>query len=338
MNTTETLESLIRRYVILGKKSPKGYEVVKCASCNDYKTRGGFKFEGNSVHYQCFNCSTSTGYDPILTPYSIGDKFKDILLAFGIPEAEIDTVISYNFFKPKSEQVKVEKPKRTGLELPSTEHPLPHRSVKVTSDESPWCEVAKHYILSRSLKLTDFDFYVSDETAYAGRLLIPYIFRDKVIYWQGRSMDDDIISPRYKNPSVEKENIFFNMDELYRFTDEPLFVVEGPLDAISIGKNAIALAGSALTEFKQKELLKIATRRRVIFVIDKNLPGYKLGNQILKDGQDKEVYVTCFPDNIEDANDALQKLGRLWMASHLSSTASKGFAGRLLLELHCSKT
>jgi len=165
--------------------------------------------------------------------------------------------------------------------------------------------------------------------------LIPYFFRNKIIYWQGRSLDDEVISPRYKNPSVEKDNIFFNMDELYRYTSEPLFVTEGPIDAISIGKNAVALLGSVLSDFKRNELKKAAQRRKVVFVIDKNSTGLKLGQEVLRDGAGLEWYITCFPDNYEDSNDALQKLGRLWIASHLSTTACKGFEGNLMLKMNC---
>jgi len=337
VNPNENLEALIRRYVVLGPRSTTGFETVKCAVCNDYKVRGGFKFEGDSVFYSCFNCSCKAGYDPTEERHSIKQKMKEVLLSFGIPEAEIIQIVSFNFFKEKKQVVK-ESSKPTGLELPTKEIPLPRGSVLVTSGASPWCEVAEQYLKARALKPTDLDWYVTDETSYAGRLLIPYFFKDRIIYWQGRSMDDETISPRYKNPTVEKSNIFFNADELYRYTSDPLFVTEGPLDAISIGSNAVALLGSTLTEFKRAELRKAATRRRVIFVIDKNQNGFKLGNDVLKAGEGLEWYVTVFPDNVEDANDALQKLGRLWVATHLSTTACKGFQGRLLLEMKCSKT
>lgn len=331
----ENLESLIRRYVVLGKISPTGFETVKCAVCNDYKIRGGFKFDGDSIFYSCFNCSCKAGYDPTVSRRTIQQKFKQVLLAFGIPEAEITKTVGFNFFKEKKEAVKVTKP--TEMELPMKEVPLPTGSVLVTSGTSPWCEVAEQYLSARALKPTDYDWYVTDAPSHAGRLLIPYFFRGKIIYWQGRSMDDETIMPRYKNPLIEKGNIFFNADEVYRYTSEPLFVTEGPLDAISIGSNAVALLGSTLTDFKRAELLKAATRRKVIFVIDKNSNGFKLGNNILKD-EGLEWYVTVFPDNVEDANDALQKLGRLWVATHLSTTACKGFQGKLLMELKCKHT
>ena len=254
----EDLESLIRRYIILGKVSPKGFETVKCAKCNDYKTRGGFKFDAGIVGYSCFNCGAKAKYDS--NKNSISGAMKEILLAFGIPEGEIDGCVNLSFFKEKKTATSIE-PTKKHLELPTVEAPLPSSSVLITTDDSPWCEVAREYLNARGISPTDSPFYVSDNEKWICRVIIPYIFREKIVYWQARSMDDELITPRYKNPSIEKENLFFNMDEIYRYTDEPLFVTEGPLDALSIGKNAVALLGSTLSEFKERELKKAALRR-----------------------------------------------------------------------------
>ena len=330
---SNNLESLIRQYVLLGPISAKGFEVIKCAVCNDYQTRGGFKFDGDSVFYSCFNCQCKAGYNVEKNKHSITKKFKDVLIAFGIPESDIIKTVSFNFFKDKKEEVIKLETKQSGLEFPLTEINLPSNSIKIDSNDSIWCEIAEQYLTNRSLKISDFSTvpYITETSSYIGRILIPYVFRDKIIYWQGRAMDESI-TPRYKNPSIEKNNIFYNMDEIYRYTTEPLFVTEGPLDAVSIGKNAVAILGSTLSEFKLKELSKIADRRKIIFVIDKNQNGFKLGREILNIDI---FYISTFPDNIEDSNDALQKFGRIWMINQLLNNAVKGFKSQLLLKLKC---
>jgi DNA primase len=113
-----------------------------------------------------------------------------------------------------------------------------------------------------------------------------------------------------------------------------LFVTEGSLDSISIGTTAVALLGSDLSEFQERELTKAASRRKVIFVIDKNSNGYKLGQKVLNH---PDWYVTCFPDNIEDSNDALKKYGRLWVVNYVTTSAVKGISGKTLLELKCKR-
>jgi hypothetical protein len=335
IHSSDDLESLIRRYVILGKMSPKGFHSVKCQVCNDYQERGGFKFEGDTVGYNCFNCGAKAVYlpDDPDSKYSISKNMKEILISFGIPDDEIKKTISLRFFNPNEKKETVTQEKKN-LSFPINEIDLPKDSYSILKDDSIWGEIARMYLRNRGIDLTT-PFFVSESEKYVGRVIIPYYFRDKIIYWQGRALDDTI-TPRYKNPVADKDNIFFNMDEIYRYTDDPLFVTEGPLDSLSIGRTAVATLGSSLSEFQMRELKKAASRRKIIFVIDKNRNGYKLGMSVLSD-DNPNFYVACFPDNIEDANDALQKLGKLFIASHLSSTAVNGFSGKLLLEMKCSK-
>lgn len=331
MTPREDLESLIRRYVVLGPVTSKGFHQVKCQVCNDYKVRGGFNFIGEEVIYNCFNCGTKTRYDG---GRSISDNMKNVLISFGVPEDEIKKAVNYKFFV-KDDPAPEKTPQEKKMELPYKEAPLPDGSVKITTDDSPWCEVAREYLNGRGIDPAAMDFYVTDNEKHMCRVIIPYIFRNRIVYWQGRSMDP-AIEPRYKNPTVDRENIFFNMDEVYRYTDDPLFVTEGPLDALSVGRQAVATLGSSLSEFHIRELKKAASRRKVIFVIDKNRNGYKLGTSVLGMGEEN-FYVAVFPDNIEDANDALGKLGKLFVAAHLVTTAAKGFQGKLILEMKCSK-
>lgn len=326
MVSNEDLETIIRRHVFLGKKSPQGYEIIKCNSCNDYKERAGFKFESGVIQYHCFNCSIHAVYDANINRRKLSVKMNSVLNSFGIPETEIQKSLFFNtkiYEKLKPQDIKTS--------LPTQEIKLPEGSVLVNTDDSVWCEVAREYLKIRNIDSSKF--YVTDHDSYAGRLIIPYYFKGKLIYWQGRALDESI-EPRYKNPTVEKDNIFFNMDEVYRYTNEPLFVTEGATDSLSIGNNAVSILGSTLTEFRFRELRKAASHRKVIFVIDKNKPGYKLGLKVLQE-EGIEWYINVFPKNIEDSNDALNKTNRLWMVTHLTSTAVKGFQGKLLLEMRC---
>jgi len=332
----DDLESLVRQHVILGKKSPKGFHIVKCPVCNDYQERGGWRFDSGISFYSCFNCGCKALHDVTKGDYLLSKNMRKVLVSFGIPEDEVDKIAAKSFFQRKAEleaKVKGEevpnKPKSLGF---PKEVELPKDSTPVSEERTAWALAAKEYLrIVRGLDYWDYPYYVSTHPTYQGRVIIPYFFRGKVIYWQARAMDE-AIQPRYKNPSVEKANVFFNMDEVYRYTDEPLFVSEGPIDALSIGKNGVALLGSTLTEFQLQALQKVQNRR-IIFVIDKNKNGFKLAQSALSNGW----YVTCLPGDIDDANDALMKLGRLWLANHLITTAVSGFAGKLLVETMCKR-
>ena len=323
------LEQLIKLHVQLGKPSAQGYHGVKCAVCHDYKDRGGFKFEGGGVHYNCFNCSTSAGWEP---GRRINKKLLEVLTSFGVPEAEIRAATFQAALDHKDDEPKPQA--EPELKFPN-EVALPPMTSKLSQSTSALAPAAKLYLsVVRGLNPDEFEYMISEEKKYEARLIIPCYFREKVIYWQARDMAE-VSKAKYLNPLIPRDNIMFNMDELYRYTDEPLFVTEGPLDALSLGRNAVALLGSTLSKFKLRELLKV-TRRQVVFIIDKNLNGFKLGNHALEVGAERGWKVVCLPDSVDDANNALQQgLGRLWLISYVVEHACNGFQGRLHLKMHC---
>ena len=197
------------------------------------------------------------------------------------------------------------------------------------SSNTEWSLYIKEYVKSRNLP-SNFPFYISSDEKYIGRLIIPYFFRNNIIYWQARSIDDSLISPRYKNPSINTESVFFNMDELYRYTSEPLIITEGFSDALIFGKNGVSLATSGLNSFKRGELNKVKNRRK-IFLIDKNKPGYLLGQVALSLGENVELCI--FPEDVDDANDCTRKLGKIWTVNYVLTNSKKDTEAKLLLDL-----
>jgi hypothetical protein len=325
-------EQLIRRYVSLGRCSAKGYEPTVCAVCNDYKERGGFKFTPSYIHYSCFNCGESVVYDST-SHDRVPKYFKRVLTTFGIPADEVEHIAARSFFSKSGTLLPDAKQDKPVWSPPKTIDPPSGILTPVDEDTSPWCEVARTYLeLVRGLSTDDWPFFVSSDKQLEGRLIIPFMHGDRIIYWQARAMDD-AIKPRYKNPLVEKDKIIFNYDEIYTHTSEPLFVTEGPLDSISIGERCVSMTGSTLSAWQLGELRKAAKRRKIIFVIDKNSNGLKVGLKVLAEGW----YVTVMPDNIDDANEGRKKFGKLWLLSHISSTAVTGFAGKMLLEMKCKQ-
>jgi hypothetical protein len=332
IDPAQEFENLIRRYVSLGRRSAKGYEPTVCAVCNDYKERGGFKFEGTGfTHYACFNCGTSIIYDPNEHD-RVPRRFKELLTSFGIPLDEVEHIAARAFFAKRGEKAS-DQPNKPVWTPPKEIEPPPGNLIDINTDVSPWCEVAREYLrIERGLEPDDWPFFVSDDKRLECRIIIPFMHKDRLIYWQARAMDKSL-QPRYMNPFVEKDKIIFNYDEIYQRTQEPLFVTEGPIDAISIGPRAISMTGSTLSDWQLGELRKAAKYRKLIFVIDKNGNGLKLGLKVLAEGW----FVTVMPDNIDDSNQARKRFGRLWLLNHITSTAVTGFAGKLLLEMKCEK-
>lgn len=315
-------EQLIRNNVSFSKRAATGFEQLKCAVCNDYKQRAGFKFENGKIHYHCFNCSIDKShYENAKT---MSSEFREILNAFHINNNEIDNILSKKFFNPniknKKENVKTDLIFPSKIDLPLKSYPFDEEQ------DLLWKEIASTFLLSRGLTEQSYTWYLSNDRHLRSKLIIPFFFQGKIIYWQAREMDPEN-NERYKNPSVSRGNIIFNFDELSRYTKEPLFITEGVLDAISIGQNAIALVGSTLSPFKI-EMLKRVKDREIIFVIDKDKNGKTLGENVVKHGWT----ITFIDGELADANEALQKMGKIWMLNNIIENKKTNFSAMLWLQ------
>lgn len=323
-----TLQDLIQQHVSFGKRTPKGWWPVKCAACNDYKERGAFIYDGDTIFYNCFNCGLATGFDPTVYKRPSA-QFLRLLAEFGIGDDEIKQALGKAFIDSHNRPLTVRPTDKPIWSPPKPIEP-PASAVSIMTDDSPWCEIARLYLSERALDPAVCRYMVSDDPKLVGRVIIPYYYRDRLIYWQGRALDDTI-TPRYYNPPAsDKDKLIFNYDEVLN-RGENLYVTEGALDALSIGP-ACALSDSNLCSWKLDELKKAASNgRRIIFVIDKNENGYNLGLEALKQGW----AVAVMPDGIDDANKGRRQFGRLWLLNHLASTHVSGVAGEVLLRMKC---
>jgi len=318
------MEDLIKQNVRFEGRS-KGWEHCKCKRCNDYKVRASFKFEENKISYNCFNCGVSPSYTKNST--FLYKEFREVLNAFGISDPEIDLVLGKNFFS--QDQLVLAKKK---AESKIAEVPLPLNSYRVTqiNQDDPWTIVASEYLGLRSLALSSHPWYLSPHLEFRDRLIIPYYKDGKVIYWQARSFNEKS-KKRYTNPNIPIEPILFGYEELEKYTDAPLFIMEGVFDAISI--SGVGMLGSKL--YKQRIEAFTKCRRRKIFVIDKKDKqnnGYNLGCDVLKNGWEI-TYISG--DNDLDVNKAVCRFGKLWTIQNLMENATGGFAGQLALEMFC---
>ncbi len=145
------------------------------------------------------------------------------------------------------------------------------------------------------------------------RVIIPYWRDGKLIYWQARTIDPGI-KPRYKNPSCAKDAIIFGYDQLHSYEAAPLFVTEGVFDAIPL--NGIAIMSAALNAARI-EILK-RTKRRLIFVIDRDQSGGELGKAVLANGWE----LTFVDIRAKDINDSIIKFGLPYTAYSLIKNAT----------------
>ncbi len=323
-----SIESLIRSHVALGKRTNKGFESLKCQCCNDYKYRGGFKFEDGVIFYNCFNCGKNPVHNEAETQMS--GKFREVLRCYGITDDDIDEELNKVFFErggkftdgqPKPKKDSAPDPYRlVEIEPP----PGSYRVVQAAPDD-PWGEVAREYLKLRHLNPDDPKFMLSTAPEYRDRLIIPTYRYGKLVYWQARAFDDGDRF-RYINCEIPKENVIYGYENLQSHTKKPLFVTEGFFDAELV--QGASILGSSISEYQRHELRNVRNRP-VVFVIDKDRNGKKLGRRVLAEGWQ----ITFISGEIDDISESFGKMGKLWTVSNLMENIKEGLEAQLWLEM-----
>lgn len=323
------LETLIRQYVRLGRRSSTGFESCKCQVCNDYQERGAFNFSSEGLGYNCFNCGAHFG----IRFGNASKEAKAVLASFGLPIDEVNIILAKERLANHGTALPQAAAHVTSKHLataPSIE--LPPKSSLVTT-QGPWQQVAAEYMLSRGFVVTAFEAYISEDPKYEGRLILPVYDATgrRLVYWQARSMDDATISPRFKNPSSGKDLVIYN-EQVLQTDAATIFVTEGIFDALSCGPTGIALLGSSLNEAVLFRLRRAALRgKKLVFLIDKNSRGADLAKIALAEGWS----IVLMPDNISDANKCRTELGSLFLSSWLANNQLTGLQAKLTVKMRC---
>jgi DNA primase len=155
-------------------------------------------------------------------------------------------------------------------------------------------------MVNRKIFPEDFPFYWTPKIGFSNRLVIPFLYQDKIVGWTARAVND--IKPKYL--SEQQPGYVFNLDNQL---DEREFVIvsEGPFDALSI--DGCAILGAEIKD-SQNYLLK-RLGKEVVLVPDRDHEGSRTVEQALDYGW--SVSMPSWPSGVKDINDAVIKLGRL---------------------------
>jgi DNA primase len=143
--------------------------------------------------------------------------------------------------------------------------------------------------------------FIAYKGQFQGRIIIPIFDKLKnVMYFQGRAIDDTI-QPKYINPVAEKHNIILNE---HIFTkDKYIIVVEGLLDAMSIGNQGTTVLGREVSDLFLKRLQPLTTKG-IILALDNDNEGKKALRSILKKSvYKKNLKYFLFPEEYDSCKD-----------------------------------
>ena len=335
--TNETVETIIRTYVHLPRPNSKGWCNVKCKICNDYRIRAAFKFEGDGVVFNCFNCPIAAGFDPTEhTKFS--EKMTKVLEAFSIPEADFKELMFTAFtLKTNNQKASDEAEPKVKIVYNDLDLPKFFRPLSTTGEGDIYDEIACEYLLDRGMDPASYPFMIADKklspiTQYInwkGRLIIPYYRNDDLIFYQGRDMLDTDRT-KYLSPKDSRDAVFYGYDEIYANTDKPLYIHEGFFDAFML-KDSIATFSNKFSE-QQIEILNRCHRPKVV-IPDRAGKGYILANTAIEQGW--SVSIPDIGTSCKDMNDAILKYGRLYVLKSIVDNTSSGFAAQVMVNLYC---
>jgi len=315
------LQEIIRTYISLGDATPSGWHPVRCLACNDHanKKRGGFKFEGDTVGYHCFNCPAKATYDP---NFKMSDAMRDVLAAFGIPEEELNGIILKDLAIRKG--LKSPEVKKESVFYPKeVKFPSYFERLKVDPNNSIAVMAEEHLQTQRSMSLGDYPFFTGkndgtkESKQWVARLIIPFYHQEKLIFYQGRDLLDNSTRLKYLSLAIPKGNVMYGMDEIHRKTDDPLYIVEGFFDAFHLG--GVAVLGNELST-EQIKILNRTSRKKIILP-DRRGDGHLLALCGIEQG-----WAIGMPEigECKDICEAVVKYGKLYV---LNSIIEKTFTG-----------
>lgn len=330
MFETTTLETVIRASGVLSNRPPTatGWYDVKCAVCQDYKPRAAFKFEPNgAVVYHCFNCGHTAGFAPPRTTFS--NRMITVIVGFGI-DLDYAKRVLFSGFVSDTDSSTLKIADGSGVSVAAPPIEFPSAFIPITSDHT----VAYDYLVSRGVASVGEWFINSDPAnrRWGNRVIVPVRNnRNQIVFYQGRSFNQNNYNKRWESPSVPKTCVIFNHTLIYNHdTSVPLVVCEGIFDALSVG--GVAILGSTFSDYQINELKKY--RGAVIIIPNKDKNGKQMALQALQQG-----YQLSFPDigSCTDLNEAHVRYGQLYLNQQIQTSTATGSMAEMRLGVWCNQ-
>lgn len=243
-------------HYIGGKNVGVGWVGVACPLCGDMSSHGGFNIEGG--YYSCWHCGKVN--IPWIIKHLENIPYAEAKKRFEEYKTHSPTQLGkrYADFSPKSD-----------IQFPTGTSSIkdPHKRYLQSRGFDPDEIVEKYHILGTGpvafVKIKD-DKGNEFKINYSNRIIIPIIYQNKVVSYQGR----DITSKaelRYRTCPLSEEvmpnkHILYNLDNC----DETIVIMEGALDTWKWGDGAASTFGIQWKDEQLLCLLDFGVKRAVV--------------------------------------------------------------------------
>lgn len=281
------------------KQTPSGWTKFNAVCCShngstpDTRQRAGVIKNGDGVSYHCFNCGYKASF---VAGRHLTRKMRNLLSWLGAPD-DVISKLSLEALKIEADEKELE---AVSLPvLPNKDLPKDCQLIVDAAPQYPEALACAEYILDRGFTLDDYPWMWSPECPE--RFIIPFIYENRIVGWTGRKITEG--KPKYL--SEQTPGYVFNLDA-QPYEREYVIVVEGPLDAISIG--GVAILGADIMD-KQAMLINRLGKKPVL-VPDCDKDGSRSVERAIELGW--AVSMPNWGEGVKDVNDAIRKYGRLY--------------------------
>ena len=279
------------------KQTPSGWISFNAPCCThngqsaDNRLRGGLKSSDQGWSYHCFNCGYTASF---ILGRSVSFKARRLLSWFGVADRDIE-LLNLESMRHRSVYGIIEDRQRTfealqGITFEERELPAGAEFVEPDSEYADY--------LQKRCVPRDFPF-MKDPLVTRRGIIIPFTYRDQVVGWTKRFLDDR--NPRYLSDA--QPGYVFNVDSI-KDSWTQVIVTEGIFDALSIG--GVAVMHNDINDAQARLIRNLG--KEITVVPDQDKTGLDLIDRALELG-----WAVSTPDwgDCKDVNDAVIKHGRL---------------------------
>lgn len=295
-------------YNLLPKTKRRGdWYCFNCPSCcrfgekrPDPKQRGGIRFDGDGIVYNCFNCKMTWGWT---AGNHMSKKMRMFLEDMGMTAKnfqELNKLIDE--YVDSDVEVKPVVHPRIIREIPED-----YKSIKDSFSQGEssktFCKVL-NYINGRNPDMVNWEDLMWSEGKE--NFLIPCYEYGRIVGYSLRGFDD---YSAHKYIHYTPSGYVYGIDNMQPSRKYNI-ITEGELDALAI--KGSALLSNTFTQDKLKRVLDSKGNSEIILLPDRDEAGKKLVNQLLAENLPFSVSFPNWDYGIKDAFDAVKKYGRLY--------------------------
>lgn len=185
---------------------------------------------------------------------------------------------------------------------------LPEGFKLILFGDNHWGKKARNYLSNRGFNVNELAYSgwgYCTRGKHQGYIIIPFYKNGKLFYFNARSYMGG--GTKYKNPTADdfgigKSKIIYNIDALQKY--DKIYIVESVMNAQTLGDQAIALGGKAISSAQYSDIIKSTVSKCIIILdSDANKEAIKQASELVFY---KKVKVIFMPED-KDVNDIGKK-------------------------------